>query len=263
MQVARLFEEVIKLNKKIAEVSYKISYYKRLGKDSISLEEELENLIKERNKKIKEIQNHNLEFFVPFEEEIKKLNDKIKEYSIEQIDLALRKKQGSAWELLKGRALLTKNNLLNSKAIGKLAEFLIGVEEEKRKKLIYFIRIGEITEGVEIEEELGRKIAKYLNRVGIKANYEDGKIVNKEFPIKEVRIELDKEVIYVPKEVEEEILKLKKDLQDISVKIQIKNAEKKIRVFSKGEEEEFERLQKEYLKLLKKKEEVLKKYNEE
>jgi hypothetical protein len=52
-------------------------------------------------------------------------------------------------------------------------------------------------------------------------------------------------------------------MQQVNVKIQLKNAERQIRQFGEAEEKEFDELQKKYLELIKQKDEILKNYEEE
>ena len=262
MGIGEKFEEMIKLSKRRAELNYKLNYCLKLNKHCKEVEEELE-LLEKRIKEIeKEIEAFGIEFFVPFEKEIKAFNERLSHYSVEQISLALRRKEGSAWELLKAKAEIVKNNIFHAKQIGKLVELLLSLDEEKRKKIIEMVKAGKIFEEVEIEKEKGLKLAKYLSRIGINAYWEDGKLIDKPFPFKEVGVEIAGEVVYIPESVVEEVLKNEEELKRISIKIQMKNAERQIKKFTEKEMEEFEALQKKYLSLLKKREEFLKKYRD-
>ena len=263
MRIYEIFESIIKLNKKVAELSYKANYMEKLGQDVSEIKEEIEDLKEHRAKMLEELKKYNLEFYLPYEEELKKFNEKLKQYNLEQVNYAIKRKEGAVWDILKARASIIKNNLLHATTIGKLAELMLMLNEDKRNKLISYIRKGEIKEDIEVEEEIGLKMAKYLHRIGIQAKYENGLITNKAFPFKEVGIKIEDKTIYVPEQSVEEVMENEQKLKDISVKIQVKNAEKQIKKFSEAEIKEFENMQKEYLALLKKREEYLKKFGED
>ncbi len=263
MHVAKAFEKIIKLNKKIAELNYKLAYMEKMGQTNQEISNELDEHKKQREELFDVLKKFNIEFFVPYEEEIKNFNNRLKDFSVEQINLALKKKQGSAWELLKARAAIIKNNLFHAELIGKLAETLLMVSESTRNKIIEAVKNGKVFEDIEVtEEEAGLKIAKYLYRLGIDAKYENGFIIGEEFPFKEIGIKIGEKTIYVPESKVEEIAENERKLKAISIKIQVKNAEKQIKNFSNEEDKEFEKLQEEYLKLLKKREEYLEKYKD-
>ncbi|MGC9005592.1 MAG: hypothetical protein ACP5JC_03160, partial [Candidatus Micrarchaeia archaeon] len=99
-------------------------------------------------------------------------------------------------------------------------------------------------------------------RIGINVIFRNKKLIKGKPDENEVMVRIDGGVIWIPKREAESILMNEKKLETVSVKIQVKNAERQIKKFSEEEEKEFEELQKQYLELLKKREAYVKKYSD-
>jgi len=266
MELWRECARLIEFKKMKAENDYKLRYMERTG-----AEEEAKEIIKSENENLereiarieKTLKENNYVFFVPMEAEIERLNAKLKEFNEEEIDRALRTKTGEAWKILSARGNIIKRNVELKEEIGKLIDDVNKLK--KKEKVIEIIRNGEIKEEVKTESEksaLVARIAKRMGRLGINAIFRNKKLIKGKPDEEEVMIRVGNDVVWVPEKEAENVLLNEKKLESVSVKIQIKNAERQIRKFSEEEEKEFEELQKEYLELLKKREAYVKKYRD-
>ena len=107
---------------------------------------------------------------------------------------------------------------------------------------------------------MAKNIAKALTRIGIRTKSNEGMIEKDGDELEEVRFTIDGTPIWVPKEKADEIRNFIKQLNDTSIKVQVKNAEKQVKKFSKEEEEAFDQLQIKYLELIKRKKDIVSMY---
>jgi hypothetical protein len=266
MELWRECAKLIEFKKMKAENDYKLRYLERTGAEKEAKEiikSENENLQREIERIEKLLKENNYVFFVPMEAELERLNKRLKEFKDEEIDKAMRTRTGEAWNILSARGSIIKRNVELKEEIGKLIDDVNKLK--KKEKVIEIVRNGGIKEEVKTDGEksaLVARIAKRMGRLGINVIFRNKKLIKGKPDESEIMTRVGNEIIWVPEREAEGILLNERNLENVSVKIQVKNAERQIRKFSEEEEKEFEELQKEYLELLKKREEYVKKYRD-
>ncbi|MGB9719144.1 MAG: hypothetical protein ACPL06_00945 [Candidatus Anstonellales archaeon] len=266
MELWRECARLIEFKKMKAENDYKLGYLERTGASEDAkeiIESENENLEREIEKIEKTLKENRYVFFVPMEAELERFGERLKSFKEEEIDRALRTKTGEAWDVLSARGSIIKRNVEFKEEIGKLIDDVNKLKNKER--IIEIIKNGGIKEDVKTDGEksqLVARIAKRMGRIGINVIFRNKKLIKGKPDENEVMVRIDGGVIWIPKREAESILMNEKKLETVSVKIQVKNAERQIKKFSEEEEKEFEELQKQYLELLKKREAYVKKYSD-
>ncbi len=266
MELWRECARLIEFKKMKAENDYKLGYMERTGAGEDAKEiikSENENLGREIERIEKMLKENNYVFFVPMEAELERFGEKLKNFKEEEIDRALRTRSGEAWDILSARGSIIKRNVEFKEEIGKLIDDVNKLK--KKERVIEIIKNGGIKEDVKTDGEKSQivaKIAKRMGRLGMNVIFKNKKLIKGKPDEEEVMIRVGNDVIWVPEKEAENVLLNEKKLESVSVKIQVKNAERQIRKFSEEEEKEFEELQKEYLELLKKREAYVKKYRD-
>jgi hypothetical protein len=128
------------------------------------------------------------------------------------------------------------------------------------------VRSGSLTGTVQLiftEEPLVGSIARYLRRCGIGCAAAGRTIVAEGQAPQEVRMELASRNVWVSQQVKAQLEDNLRSINALTAGIQLKNAERQIKQFSEQEESEFVSLQRQYLDLLKRQDELLKEFNEE
>ncbi len=268
MEIRKIVEKLLVMNKTRAETEYLVGFLIRNGTDEnderiVELKHHIDALNKEIGKLNDELSKFGIQYFVPNETKITQFTEKIKGYSEEDIDKAMRIKNGEVWDVLKARGELIKKNIEMKKEIGILIELIAALPKDKREPLIEIIKNGDWGEHMPIDigdKTLAKNIAKAMNRIGIYTEAEEGRIKRDGEIAEEVRFTIDDKPIWVPKEKAEEIREFIKQLNNTSIQVQVKNAEKQVKKFSKEEEEAFDQLQLKYLNLIKRKKEIISMY---
>ncbi|MEM4335421.1 MAG: hypothetical protein QXL47_01510 [Candidatus Anstonellales archaeon] len=266
MELWRECARLIEFRKMKAENDYKLRYMERTGADENAKElvkSENENLQKEIEKIEKILEEKKYVFFVPMETELERLNKKLKEFKEDEIDRALKTKTGEAWEILSARGRIIKRNVELKEEIGKLIDDVNKLK--KKEKVVEAVRNGGLKEEIRTDGEksaLVARIAKRMGRLGMDVIFRNKKLLKGKPDESEVMVRINGGVIWVPEKEAENVLLNEKKLEAVSVKIQVKNAERQIKKFSEEEEREFEELQREYLELLKIREDYVKKYKD-
>ena len=139
--------------------------------------------------------------------------------------------------------------------------------KDEREAVAGALRAGELDGPLRVEtaEPVTRKkLARFMRRCGIGCRLSGNMLVaDSDAADDEVRMVVSNDAVWVSEEVRERLEDNLKNLHAISSKVQLRNAERQVRVFSEHEEKEFETLQHEYLQLLKEQDELLKEFYEE
>ena len=183
----------------------------------------------------------------------------------EELKVLIKKRDPETVKLLEKRNKLARFVLDNRFEIAKLAVLNSKLDKEKQQAIRHIIQYSQAEPKngkIEIgEEEISKKLARYLNRLGILCTTEKKSlIIGKEDKgmVEEKALPLANRNIYLGKNEFEKYERNKKELEKTVVQIQIKAAERQIKTFSKDEENEFSLLQKKYLTHLKEQDEILK-----
>lgn len=226
----------IELNKLISDLVFRKNI---LGLDCqnelIAVEENKKNL---QNK----INDSQISIIIPRENELTKIEIELSKFSNDEIKKALKEKTGEIYKILVLRATFLKNVIHNRFEIAKLAILISKLETEEKTKIIESIKNGN-----EVQLEKDTLLDKIGFRLGLTKNET---VIEKSYIFSERRVWLDLEK-------SELFEKTATNLESIIAKIQIQNAQKQIKQFDTKEEEDFANLQKEYLELLKQKDQIL------
>jgi hypothetical protein len=132
------------------------------------------------------------------------------------------------------------------------------------------IRKGKLPAEIPLTEDGVRKklLVKLLWRIGIYAyGTEEGITAQKTDCRQETEVPVllqDNKRVWIVEPKQEVFMEVEEKLKTVSTKIQLKNAERQVKVFNEKEEKEFGEIQNEYLRLLKSRDEILDEfYNEE
>lgn len=182
----------------------------------------------------------------------------------------LKVRDGRAYQTLKERGMIVKKNYENRAEIAKLLILIARMNNDEGDALAAAIASGVVNAPMKASSLDGpsrEKLARFLRRCGIMcavsgdglapadgADDSDGK---------EIRVEMPNRWVWVSEGSKERLEENLKRMNDLNARIQLKNAERQIKVFSDEEEEHFASLQKDYLGLLKEQDELLKEFNEE
>ncbi len=257
--------QLIELNKKKAELDfrYAILSKKSQNENAHDLEEELRSI----QNKITAIQEkcakEKISMVMPSEEQIERLNEKLKRVADTDILDALQTKNGGIYQLLTERGKVIKNNFEKRTDIAKMLLLLSGFPEEIRPTLYEVLKKGKIDSNIPYTENESKKklLMKLFWRIGIEAYVNDQGFTNQKTEEKreqEVLVQLqNNKHVWVTKPKQTVLCEVEEKLKAISTKIQLKNAERQIKVFDEDEEREFSQIQNEYLRLLKNRDEVL------
>ena len=201
----------------------------------------------------------------------KKLEDltaKLKGLPQDQIKEAMKIRDGLVYHLLKERSDIIRANYENRLEVSKLSILCSSMIAERRIAITEAITSGIITTPIDVsslEESKVKVLLRSLNRCGIKCKVVDGKIVTQETTPEEDEKIVDHlgTKIWIASSLKPQFDENVAKIQQVNVKIQLKNAERQIRQFSEAEQKEFDSLQMDYLGLIKQKDDILKNYEEE
>jgi len=159
------------------------------------------------------------------------------------------RERNEIYYLLKEKTNLLKYLDKHKYKIGVVLYLLSKIEDEEIKgtilNAILSIDKSDVVDSLDVEDAWINTIFEILQ--------EEGKIRV---------VKIDDELLIVPKDKYEDVAKIYTDYIKISNNIQFKNAEKQVRRFDQTEQEEFEKLQKEYLELLSKLNEIKRSYSD-
>ncbi len=257
----------IEANKRVAELRFK---EKLLGIDKKDETDEtkkeilqLENL---RGKIGKTLVQLDLTVAMPHETKIHELTKKLEGVPEEKIAQALREKKGHLYETLVERGTIIRSNFENRLEIAKIHLLMLQFPKEIRVALRELLRNGKIDGNISCAQNRNTDLfIRLLSRVGIQVAYAENAFIAPPIQqdVEEIPLILQNRKIWVHRSKKEQISGLDGELQRISTKIQLWNAERQVKVFSESEEKEFGDLQSEYLLLLKNIDELLDEYAQE
>lgn len=203
----------------------------------------------------------------PNGKKLQELTQKLRELPADSIKEAVKIRDGLVYQMLKERSEIIRSNYDNRLEISKLSITSSMIASEKRAVLHQAISNGTFSMPLDIsgiDPTKAATIVRSLNRCGIKCKILENTIANEEnLEQNEKIVDISGNRIWLSNELKPKFDENMTLLQQINVKIQLKNAEKQIRQFADEEQKEFDDLQKKYLDLIKQKDEILKNYEEE
>lgn len=259
---AREIAAYIDLKKKIAEDEYRLKYIRSTAGDHSRLIEEIERDLKESRPKVKiiegKIESKGLQLVVPFQEKIDAISQALNKFPSEEVDRAIRSRNGELYGWLSERGKLIRRNIDVRNEIAKLNVLMALSSSEVKLCVSEALRKGEPGDRVAaLGDERGAKIVKLLNRSGVKCKFADGKLVKTGDGWDESRVFVNNEYFWVPSEKLNSFTENEKLLAEVSVKLQVKNAELQVITFNEAQQNEFKALQTQYLDLLKARKELI------
>lgn len=204
---------------------------------------------------------------LPNQKKLDEVDKALMDCSPDQIREATIHRNGPAYELLSQRTKITRANHENRLEIAKLHIAMNSLCKEERDALAEALRNGALDAPLKVETAEAptrRKLARFMRRCGIACRFSGNALVaDSEAEDEEVRMMVANAAVWVSEEVKARLDENLKRLHQVGSRVQLKNAERQVRVFSDGEEKEFESLQQEYLTLLKEQDELLKEFHGE
>jgi hypothetical protein len=254
--LARLME----LAKKKAELEFGKNV---LGRDT---DLELKQVSKAHAELDGKVKAEDLEIIIPEAEMLDTLQKTVSEFQSDELREALKIRDGKAYHFLTERGRIVKRNFENRMEIAKISLIVSKLKGEEKTAVAQAIRKGSIDTALSISSVDGnvcKVLARLMRRCGILIEFKDGQIVGSEAENAEVRVEVSNRNIWVSKESKATLEENLKRIRQVNSVLQLKNAERQIKVFDNQEEDQFSGLQRQYLDLLKEQDEILKDYNEE
>jgi len=251
----------LELHKKKAELEFKRSV---LGQDS---PEELRHVSAELEKLAAKAAASGIIVTLPNQKKLDEFNRMLAGFSPQETRESIRAKDGGPYEALSQRGCLVKANFENRLEIAKLNLAAAALSGKEKEAVLEAIRLGTLTGPITLasaQEKARKKIAKFMRRCGINCIVSDRELVpGCEGGLDEVRMVISSRAVWVTGPVKEKLEENFRKTQQISTKVQLRNAERQVRDFSEEEEKDFASLQREYLELLKEQDELLRDFSEE
>jgi hypothetical protein len=179
---------------------------------------------------------------------------------------SLKIRDGKVYAALRERSIILKRNYENRAEIAKMGILLSMMADGERQAAAGSVRSGSLSSPVptrSLDENGRRKLARILTRCGLRCTVSGDSLCPSEEGTGEARIEFSNKIVWVSEDSKGVLEENLKRMQALNSRIQLKNAERQIKVFSDEEETAFAGLQKEYLELLKQQDELLRDYQEE
>ena len=268
--------EFIKLRKIKAELLFKHEYFsnsvngRELAKE---VEIELKNIDSQLVLLEEKFKRAGFSPVMPFEYKIAELSEKINANGHDAIADALLAKTGPLYILLAERGGLLKQNFDMRDEIAKLNLILSNLDSKTRSKLENAVRRNDASNdasetgstGFDIKDGTTRsRLAKIFKRLNIPVLvFGQDKDDSETASFEETEINVDNKKVWVPLKLVSDVQKNLESSNQLLSKIQLKNAEHQIRVFADEEENEFAKMQNDYLVLLKQRDELLKEHYSE
>ncbi len=197
---------------------------------------------------------------------IKQLSQDIYNYKIEELQFAMVNKSGKAYELLYKFNSLLRQNAENRADLAKLFILINMLSDEEVDKCINVIYSMDFQEPLSLNcnEEMKNSIVKFLKRIGFSVCLNNGEIrPTKNRSTDEVKVVIAHKKVWIPEVVADKVKMTVDKINALSVQLQIISAERQNKKFSDSEEQNFVKLQREYLNLLKEQDRLLKDFSEE
>ncbi len=257
---AREVSRLLELKKRKGDLELKKSLI------SIECEKELETINSGMHELSRKAQSAGIHVVFPKQQRLDELGSRLKEFSSEQIKDALKNREGEVYEILAERSRIIKENQDNHLEIAKICMIAAKMDAEERKALADSIRSGVLVGQLSVaslDETDREKLARFIRRCGIPCAVSENSLVPAEDNKEEVRVEMRSRNVWVSREIKEKLDSNMKRIEEINPEIQLRNAQRHIKVFNEEEEKVFASLQEEYLKLLKEQDELLRDFDEE
>jgi hypothetical protein len=251
---AKNLVRLIELNKRRAELEFKSSV---LGQEC---KKELDEVAAEA------VKLASIAIILPNQKKLDEFTASLSTYTPEQMKEAISGRSGKAYETLQERGAIVKANYENRVEIAKLLIEMQKLSVDERTRLAGAISEGVVTETIPLGsvDDAGRvRIARFMRRCGIGCMISEKDLVSGADGWNEVRLLISNRAVWVNEDVRTKLEANLKKTQGISMKVQLRNAERQVLVFNETQEKDFESLQKEYLELLKEQDELLKDFNRE
>jgi hypothetical protein len=251
------------------ELELKKAYLEQEGQNTDEISQQITRTRASRNELRNKLKNAEIMFLMLNSSKISDLQSKLSNFSLEEQAKALKSREGEAFEILKERSQYFKRNTENRENIAKLLIMLSTVKDmETRDRLGEVLEIGKISESVPVEGcdgETIKVIVILFNRLDIPCSIsEDGKhVLAGKGGEQEKMFLISDRKIWVAPDIAEKLSENLSNIDEISPKLQWKNAQRQIKTLSDEEEKEFADLQRKYLDLLKEQDELLKGTNDE
>ncbi len=241
---------IIELNKKRAELEFKKSI----------LCQPCEAEILENKKRLDELSAKGIEVVLPNQRRLDDLGKVLSGYGPAEIKEAVRTKSGPAYDALMQRGAIVKANTENRFEIAKLNMEIGRLSVEEKAKAFEVLKLGAIFGPITFttaDEAAIKRIAKFMRRCGIPC-VASGKDIVAGSDDGEVKMPFANRTVWVSDEVRKKLEDNLKRTQQVSMKVQLRNAERQVLSFDEAQEKDFEALQHEYLNLLKEQDDLLK-----
>lgn len=259
---AREIGSYIELRKKIAEDEYKYNYIKSTAGDHSQLLGEMDREIRENKAKMKiiegKIEHRGLQLVVPFQNRIEKLAEAVSKAPPEEVSKAMKEKTGELYSCMSERGKIIRKHIEAKNEIGKLNVLAHQSSTELKACIHETLKNGEPAERpAELGDERGSRIVRLLNRVGIRCNFYEGKLVKMGDDWPESRVLVNSDYFWVPSEKLGAFTENEKMLAEVSVRLQVKNAELQVITFNEQQQNDFKNLQTHYMELLRSRKEMI------
>ncbi len=247
----------IELNKQRAELDFKVKF----SVQNESLKSELKKIETQIAVIADKLIKVGLRVALPKENQLNNFNSELKKFKDSEILEALKLKQGKIYDLLLARGVIIKENFDNKHNIAKINILLSKFPVTIRTKLLEALREGKLSLDVslDVDEKSRLLLAKLFNRLGVQvfingkllSGSSSGQPLDKNVTYTETSIVLGNKCVWVAADMADSLIELNNKIRQISTKIQLRNAERQVKIFNENEEQEFVQLQSEYLSLLK------------
>lgn len=265
---SRTVGAIIEARKKYAELVFKKGFVERNSPDSKDLLEEVERELGEAKAKLSALEERasasNVEIVIPCKSRLDQLEAEISQKEPKEIDEALKAKEGALFTLLSEKGAIIRSNVEHRLEIGKLAFLLPQFPQEQRSKLKEMVEAGKAEEmAIPNNENKSKMLVAVLNRVGLGCRLEAGTLTPTQEEWEEGKVQMNNEYIWLDKTKLPAFAQNEKSINEISTKLQVKNAERQVRDFGEEEMNEFNDLQNTYLTLLNMRKDLAQEYENE
>jgi hypothetical protein len=249
---------LIELNKKRAELEFKRTVLgAKCDADIAAVRKDIESL----GAKI-----GGMNVILPNQRKLDDLGKVLASYGPSEIKEAIKSKSGPAYDALTQRGQIVKANFENKLEIAKLNLEVSRLKDEDRARALDVLRMGAIFGPFALasaDEPTIIRIARFLRRCGIPCRRAGMEIIPGGENDSEVRMQITNRIVWVSEETRKKLEQNMSRTQQISMKVQLRNAERQVLVFDDTQERDFASLQQEYLSLLKEQDELLKEFDAE
>jgi hypothetical protein len=260
---ARDLARLLELNKKKAELEFQARILNQKPDGELRRVSALAGEFEDKAK------SAGVRLIYPNQERLDCYAKELEAFPADAIREGLKVKDGRAYQTLKERGMIIKKNYENRAEIAKLLILIARMGKDEGDALANAIASGGISAPLRastLDEGSRAKLARFLRRCGIMCALSGEELS----PAggdgegeKEIRIEMPSRCVWVSEDSRKPLEENLKKMNDLNARIQLKNAERQIKVFTEEEETLFASLQKDYLDLLKEQDELLREFNKE